>query len=311
MGSGGRHERARGAAEEHGLNRLREASRLGDHLAQRRARRHLVRPRLRHGPADRDQHGAGQRTPGKERDRGQRLHVLDQRRQAVDAALERQRRPHGGKGHPVVEVMDGGRLLPRHVASRGGHQVDHRMRSGSQPPFRQRRLQGPAGRVVLFADVERDSACADRPGRQQRTVEDQVRASGEQRPVLEAQGLTLGTVGQHHRRTAATVGDRAPLAADRESGSTAPPQPRVLEHRDQPRRGWQGTEALPVVRPSLRPQPGIRTRGQHRHCHRRPRLRRVQPGGPSGASGSGSGAPAFRRARRSRKKTATTPQQAV
>ena len=131
--------------------------------------------------------------------------------------------------------MDRGRFLPSEVRRRGVDELDRNGRRKSRP--RRTLCEGPLdrrlGARVLGADVQDDPVSADGVGGQVRSVEDEVRAVGEERPVLCAQGLPLRAVDEDHGVAVRATRDRRPLPPDREARAAPPQEAAGLDHRGQ------------------------------------------------------------------------------
>src|SRR6185369_1940597 len=120
------------------------------------------------------------------------------------------------------------------------------------------------------ADVERDPVRADGIGRQQRTVQDEMRAESEEGPVLGAERLTLRSVDEDDRPATRLTRDRAPFPADREARPAPAQQPARLEGRDRRGRGGTGrtgSEPGAMVGEGLGSGPRGRTGEQARFHH--------------------------------------------
>ena len=197
--------------------------------------------------------------------------------------------------------------------------VDDSERQPDVGPLGDRAAEREAGVAVLGSDVELDPVGADGVGGDQRPVEDEMRPKAEQRPVLRAERLALGAVDEDDRSSAGPgglLGDRSPLAPDREAGPAAAEQPACLEGRDRvpgrravrppaeagamvaerfgPGRGrWAGEQAQVHVSRSARPA----RPGSGRRCRPRP---------PAAGCGS-SGRPRVGRTARRRRRRRTVP----
>src|SRR2546425_7124962 len=106
---------------------------------------------------------------------------------------------------------------------------------------------------VLDADIENDVVGANRSRREQRAVDYEVRPGLHQRAILETQRLALGAVREHNRVSRGALGDRSPLAADREAGAPSAEEAAGLQLGDQ-LAGWKGgprPEALTMRRQAV------------------------------------------------------------
>jgi len=101
-----------------------------------------------------------------------------------------------------------------------------------------RMLHRANGTGVLGADVEHDLTGADRTGRKQGTVDDEVGTLFHEHAVLPAQRLALAAVGEHDRSSGPLRRDRAPLGRNREPGSALAAQLAPLDDADE-RPRWQ------------------------------------------------------------------------
>ena len=101
---------------------------------------------------------------------------------------------------------------------------------------------------MFTADIEDDVVGTNRARGEQRAVDHEVRPGRHQRSVLEAERLTLGPVREHDRVSGRALGDRSPLASDREAGAAPAEEPTRLQLGDQLARsdGWERPEALLV-----------------------------------------------------------------
>ena len=125
------------------------------------------------------------------------------------------------------------------------------------------------GVAVGGSDVEHDPVRADGIRGELGAIEDEVRPQPEQGPVLGAERLTLGAIGEDDRPAAGLTGDRSPLPADREAGPAATEQAARLEDRDHS--GGRGSGRRPPETGEMggkgfRPRSGGRT-GEDARLH--------------------------------------------
>ena len=104
------------------------------------------------------------------------------------------------------------------------------------------RPMAATGGSMLRADVEDDLVGIDRIRGEDRAVDHEVRSVGHERPVLEAGRLALGAVHDDDRPAARALGDRPPLAPDRETGTATTEEAARLEVVDEvpSDRAWRG-----------------------------------------------------------------------
>ncbi len=159
----------------------------------------------------------------------QALDVLDDGRAGIDPALERTRGRGDRAGVAGIDEMDRRRLLAGDVRVRRIEQLD---RDAQVRALAERPVDGCARGAMGAPDVDRDPVRADRVGRDQRAVDDQVRAKLEQDPILRAERLAFGAVDEHGGGSAVLAGDGSPLATDREARAAAAEQATRLEDRD-------------------------------------------------------------------------------
>src|ERR1700682_3943737 len=104
------------------------------------------------------------------------------------------------------------------------------------------------GGGVSFADVQDDSLCSHRLGGEEGAIEDQMRASGHEQPVLLAARLTFGAVDKDHSRPFG-CGYRSPFQAGRIIRATSPCQPAGRDEVDERASGGgQWAEPADVLR---------------------------------------------------------------
>ncbi len=154
---------------------------------------------------------------GDEREVGERLDVLDQRRPPPDAAVRRARRGERGLERAAVEVAHQRGLLAGEVVRR------HRHDAHTQAPLAlaDRGAHRALHDRVAGGNAHDRVARADRGGSGGDAVEHELRCAGEQHAILGAHRLGLDAVGDDDL-PAAAVRDRGELARHRERGAAAP-----------------------------------------------------------------------------------------
>ena len=245
-----REHRDRRAARDHRfqLAAARDASAdVVDELAQRRAERELVVPGPLDVPGDGVDDGAGRslgaelRVPGAallddDRDRGQGLDVVDQRRRGVQPRDRRERRPRPRLAAVTLERLEQRGLLAADV--RAGAAMEDERDVAEQ--LRVAHLVGSSlqhlvlGRV-LASDVDEDVLRPDRVRRDQAPLDEPVRNPAHDLPVLERPRLGLVGVGNDVRRLARHLRrlDEAELAPHRKACAAPPAEGRrrdLLDH---------------------------------------------------------------------------------
>ncbi len=231
----------------------------------------LVDPWVGDGAGQRDERGAGlaggaelaeprRAVARDQRDVGERLDVVDQRRAAADTLFEGHRRRERGLGGAAAEVVDERRLLPGDVVA--GHRrqaqgaASARRRRG---PFLDRARHAPDAGVGRLAHAHDQLIRADGLARRGSAPSStRCGSDSQQRAVLQARRLALGGVG-HDDRAAARAGDGAHLGGRGERRAAAPEQARALDLLDQhvacsrarrrprPRRAGQRTVHVEVL----------------------------------------------------------------
>ena len=267
-------------AGEHGLEPLagqHAAAAAEDQFAQRGAHRQFVQAGAQHVPRERVQLGSD-RSPQAQRavpvgavaqdvgDVSERLHVVQQRRGAVDAPFGRVGRLQRGEREAAHHVGHRRGLLAADVQpGTPAHLQPHRL-AHQRRHLIQQRVHAPRGRgqsqrhhrlVLARVDVQRDLVGAHRHRGDQRALDHLVRGAGEQEAVLERAGLVLVPVADDP--LAATLGvrrlggHRGPLAVGGEAGAAEAAQAGGLKRRhDRVRIG----EGVPQPFPAAGGEPG-------------------------------------------------------
>ena len=231
---------------------------------------------------------------------GQGLHVVDERRTAGHAALERAGWHPCRLRVPAVEPMDQCRLLTGHVVGgRLGEPYLHGLLACSIALV-EGVPHGGDGRAVAPLDADDGLLRADRSRRGHDAVEHQMRRQREQDRVLDARRLAFGPVGDDDGRPAiARASGRRPadgleLRAGREARAAPAPQAGPVHHVHEPacvvRMGeHERSEAVEVIVEAGRCGRGDQPR---EHGGRHPR--RTAPGAmliTHGVSAHGSSSP--------------------
>ena len=246
----GREDRDRRAARDHRfqLAAAGDASAdVVDELAQRRAERELVVPGPLDVPGDRVDDGAGRglgaelRVPGAallddDRDGGQGLDVVDQRRRRVQPGDRRERRPRPRLAAVALERLEERGLLAADV--RAGAAMEDEGDVAEQACVAHlvgSRLQHLVLGRVLAADVDEDVLRPDRVRRDQAPLDEPVRDPAHDLAVLERSRLGLVGIRDDVRRLARHLRrlDEAELAPHREAGAAPAAEGRrrdLLDH---------------------------------------------------------------------------------
>ena len=168
---------------------------------------------------------------GDQRQMRERFDVLDQRRPAIDAALEGPRRHEGRDRSPGVQIVHESALLSRDVCGRDLHQAH--LDAVARGSFADRELDRPHCRRGVALDADDHLAGTHRRCGEDRTIENQMGSSSEKHLVLEARGLALGPVGHDDAPPRACLGHGTHLRRDGKSGATTPQEPAALDRRDE------------------------------------------------------------------------------
>ena len=212
--------------------------------------------------------------PGDDRDMGERLDRVHQRRLAVQAV-------HAGEGRLVARLapvplhaLDQGRLLAEDVAARRGEHLHRQPPPGPDQPGPDQPGPDQSSRaqpVDLAADhrllravlVPDEHPAFLGPGREhpeQHALQHQVRLVGQDLPVLERPRLGLVGVADRVLRRRGLRRDQLPLPAGREPGAAHAAQPDVGQGRgDLP--GVQGAGEHVAQHPVVLRRRGVRVVG--------------------------------------------------
>ena len=197
------------------------------------------------GPADRaaerDEHRAGLALTAElaepvravtrdERDVGQRLDVLDERRAPAHASFIGPRRHEGRLGGPAVQPLHEGGLLAGHEAVGRRDELESRLAAGAGA-LGDRAGEAPVRARRAAVDRDHDRACTDARCRRRGAVEHEVRVDPHQQAVLVACGLALDAVRDHDGRTPGRHGRQ--LEVRREAGAATASQAARLDRRDE------------------------------------------------------------------------------
>ena len=161
-----------------------------------------------------------------DRDRGEGLDGVHQRRLAPQAADAGERRLVARLAAMALHALDQRRLLAEDVAARRGEDVDLELAArvkdvGAEQPGRAGAVKLGAHGVlldaVLVADEHPALLGADREHPQQHPLDHEVGLLGEDLAILEGAGLGLVGVADHELRLGLLGGHQLPLGAGREA----------------------------------------------------------------------------------------------
>ena len=175
------------------------------------------------------------------RDVGHRLHVVHHGRPSPQTGDRRERRALAGLPLAALEGLQEPGLLTADVSACAPMEVDVEVHAAAEHVPAE-----VAGRVglgdggaqslerppVLGPHVHVGDVDGVRPGRDQQPLDELVRVELQDLPVLERGGLALVGVAGDVARSAAVLGEKAPLHTGQEPGAAATAKPRVLHHLD-------------------------------------------------------------------------------
>ncbi len=173
-------------------------------------------------PTDANQVGS---VAGDQRDVGEGLHVVDQRRPAANPRDTGEHRLVAGERGPSLDSSDDGRFLARDECV---GRLDEGDGTTVQPSVRAFGDGAAHDRRGARWHVQEDLVGTYCPAGDLQAVEDKVGCSSHQHRVLSAEWLAFGAVAYHHRFAA---GNRCELAAGRETGAPAAGQTCPVERR--------------------------------------------------------------------------------
>src|SRR5206468_7577290 len=162
----------------------------------------------------------------------QRLHVVLQGRPTEEAHLRDVRRAQPRHAALALDRLDHRRFLAADVGARAAAEMNRRLLA--RRIFLQRGdflFKDRAAAMVLVTKIDIDLVDADRPGRDERALDEAVRIAFEIPAVLEGAGLALVDVDRHQARRRLR-GDRFPLAPRREARTAESPQARIFHDGD-------------------------------------------------------------------------------
>ena len=172
---------------------------------------------------------------------GERLHVVDHGRLAVEALHRREGWLEPGLAAEALQRVDERRLLAADVGPGAAVDDDVAAEVGAEDAaadvaggagLLDAALQEQALVVVLATDVDEGDRCLDRVGRDQRSFDELVRVLVDERPVLEAARLRLVGVDAEVAGMDA-LGEERPLQPGGEAGPAAPADAARLDLGDQ------------------------------------------------------------------------------
>ncbi len=208
----------------------------------------------------------------------ERLDVLDQRRAPEVPDLARERRLEPRHRSPALHRLEHRRLLARDV--RAGADDELERQPVEQPrgaKLVERLLESRARRCVLLAEVDVALGRLERPHREHRRLEHEMRPELHHVAVLDRPRLAL--VGVHDDVARARLArDRLPLDPGREAGAAVAREPRRLELVDDP---LERRHARGEARARRAPRS---PRASRRRRRARPPARRSSSASPRGRS---------------------------
>src|ERR1700677_3748787 len=109
-----------------------------------------------------------------QRDLGERLGVVEERRPPPDSALNWQWRSEGRYCRAAAQVVYERRLLPRHIAIGHGRELDRRRVAGRLPAFGQCLLDAVQAVLRVLGNAHDDLLGAEGLGGQQAAIDHEV-----------------------------------------------------------------------------------------------------------------------------------------